>query len=99
MICEICTRKCTRNARFHTDFGRFLCVFGNGNRVQQKQNEARRQNRASTLFPMRCKGLSQQCGAKIQSLYQILAYGCKQFAQPCQYWFPVPHEQDKNGND
>ena len=23
MICEICTRKCTRNARFHTDFGRF----------------------------------------------------------------------------
>ncbi len=28
MICEICTRKCTRNARFHTDFGRFSVVFG-----------------------------------------------------------------------
>ena len=64
MICEICTRKCTRNARFHTDFGRFLCVFGNGNRVQQKQNEARRQNRASTLFPGDEPGLSQQCGCK-----------------------------------
>lgn len=65
MICEICTRKCTRNARFHTDFGRFLCVFGNGNRVQQKQNEARRQNRASTLFPGDEPGLSQQCGCKV----------------------------------
>ena len=51
-----------KNARFHTDFGRFLCVFGNGNRVQQKQNEARRQNRASTLFPGDEPGLSQQCG-------------------------------------
>ena len=59
MNCEICTRKCTRNARFHTDFGRFLCVFGNGNRVQQK-NEARRQNRASALFPGATPGLSQQ---------------------------------------
>ena len=56
MIYKICTRKCTQNARFHTDFGRFLCVFGNGNRVQQKQNEARRQNRASALFPVQLRG-------------------------------------------
>lgn len=44
MIYKDCTRKCTQNARFHADFGRFLCIFGNGNRVQQKKrNEARRQ--------------------------------------------------------
>ena len=64
MFCEICTRKCTRNARFHTDFGRFSCVLANGNRVQQQKNEARRQNRASTLFPGDEPGLSQQCGCK-----------------------------------
>ena len=44
---------------FRVFFGRF----GNGNRVQQK-NEARRQNRASTLFPGDEPGLSQQCGCK-----------------------------------
>ena len=37
MICKICTRKCTRNARFHTDFGRFLVVFLNSNRVHAKR--------------------------------------------------------------
>ena len=73
MICEICTRKCTRNARFHTDFGRFLCVFGNGNRVQQKQNEARRQNRASTLFPGDNRGFRNNVGAKLLNLIQNLA--------------------------
>lgn len=99
MICKICTRKCTQNARFHTDFGRFSCVLANGNRVQQQKNEARRQNRASTLFPVDEPGISQQCGAKIQNLFQILAHGCKHFAQPCQYWLPIPHEQDKNCND
>ena len=43
-----------------------------GNRVQQK-NEARRQNRASTLFPSDEPGLSQQCGAKVMNLIQNLA--------------------------
>ena len=37
MIYEHCTRKCTRNARFHTDFGRFLVVFLNSNRVHAKR--------------------------------------------------------------
>ena len=72
MIYEICTRKCTRNARFHADFGRFLCVFGNGNRVQQK-NEARRQNRASTLFPGDNRGFRNNVGAKLLNLIQNLA--------------------------
>ena len=98
MICEICTRKCTRNARFHTDFGRFFVSKNKKIRVHTIERSPA-MNRASTLFPVRCKGLSQQCGAKIHKLFQILAHGCKQFAQPCQYWLSVPHEQDKNGND
>lgn len=73
MIYKFCTRKCTRNARFHADFGRFLCVFGNGNRVQQKQNEARRQNRASTLYPGDNRGFRNNVGAKLLNLIQNLA--------------------------
>ena len=62
MIYEICTRKCTQNARFQADFGRFSCLLCNDNRVQMQMNEARRQNRASTLFP-RQPGLSNnECG-------------------------------------
>ena len=64
MIYKYCTRKCTRNARFQADFGRFLCIFGNGNRVQQKTKWSPATNRASTLYPGDEPGLSQQCGCK-----------------------------------
>lgn len=85
----------TKRPNFN-NFGRFFVSKNKKNRVHKRSPAM---NRASTLFPVRCKGLSQQCGAKIQILIQILAHGCKQFAQPCQYWFSVPHKQDKNGND
>lgn len=80
------------------NFGRFFVSKNKKFRVHTNRKKPG-DDRASTLFPLRCKGLSQQCGAKIHKLFQILAHGRKQFAQPCQYWLPVPHEQDKNGND
>lgn len=87
----------TKRPNFN-NFGRFLCPKTRKS-VYILNERSPAMNRASTLFPVRCKGLSQQCGAKVQNLFQILAHGCKQLAQPCQYWLSVPHEQDKNGND
>lgn len=69
MIYEICTRKCTQNARFHADFGRFLCVFGNGNRVQQKQMKPGDKTGLLRVRPARtysngCKSLSRPNSGK-----------------------------------
>ena len=69
MIYEICTRKCTQNARFQADFGRFSCLLCNDNRVQMQMNEARRQNRASTLYPGDNRGLVTMNVAKIVILF------------------------------
>lgn len=80
----------TKRPNFN-NFGRFFVSKNKKFRVHTNRKKPG-DDRASTLFPVRCKGLSQQCGAKIHKLFQILA-------QPCQYWLPVPHEQDKNGND
>lgn len=87
----------TKRPNFN-NFGRFFYVQKQENPCTPKTKEARF-IAGLQQFPVRCKGLSQQCGAKVQNLFQILAHGCKQLAQPCQYWLSVPHEQDKNGND
>lgn len=65
MICEIRTRKCTRNARFHTDFGRFLCVFGNGNRVQQNKMKPGDKTGLLHCSPVQLRGFRNNDGAKL----------------------------------
>lgn len=87
----------TKRPNFN-NFGRFFVSKNKKIRVHPKRKKPGDEP-GFNIVPVRCKGLSQQCGAKVQNLFQILAHGCKQLAQPCQYWLPVPHEQDKNGND
>ena len=51
MIYEICTRKCTRNARFHTDFGRFSCFFANSDVYYKKKYYGSVENQWGLYFP------------------------------------------------
>lgn len=87
----------TKRPNFN-NFGRFFVSKNKKIRVHTKRKKPGDEP-GFNIVPMRCKGLSQQCGAKVRKLFQILAHGRKQFAQPCQYGLPIPHEQDKNSND
>ena len=76
MICEICTRKCTRNARFHTDFGRFSCVFRSFWQMVIVYNKRMKPGDKTGLrhcSPAMNRGFRNNVGAKVMNLIQNLA--------------------------
>lgn len=87
----------TKRPNFN-NFGRFFVSKNKKIRVHPKRKKPGDEP-GFNIVPRAMQGAFATCGAKVQNLFQILAHGCKQLAQPCQYWLPVPHEQDKNGND
>lgn len=80
----------TKRPNFN-NFGRFLCP-----KKQEKPVHTKRKKPGDepgfNIVPRAMQGaFATMCGAKIQDLFQILAHECNQFAQPYQYWLPVPH--------
>lgn len=88
----------TKRPNFN-NFGRFFMSKNKKIRVHTKRKKPGDEPGFNIVPPCDARGFRNNVVAKIQNLFQILAHGCKQFAQPCQYWLSVPHEQDKNGND
>lgn len=72
MICEICTRKCTRNARFHTDFGRFY-VFSAMVIVYNKRMKPGDKTGLQHCSPAMNRGFRNNVGAKVLILFQNLS--------------------------
>ena len=76
MICEICTRKCTRNARFHADFGRFSCTFSVVLEMVIVYNKRMKPGDKTGLrhcAPAMNRGFRNNVGAKVLILFQNLS--------------------------
>ena len=87
----------TKRPNFN-NFGRFFLSKNKKIRVHPKLKKPG-SSPGFNIVPRAMQGAFATMWCKVQNLFQILAHGCKQLAQPCQYWLSVPHEQDKNGND